>query len=112
MIRFDMAPAWHWGLVVAVLVAVVVLPMLFPVMVLPVSVISTAASASPCTTLASVAPHENSTSALTPRSAKWRRVNPTSSVAILPPSRSSTLVIPESWGTIRTHRATRSEALE
>src|SRR2546423_8078771 len=73
---------------------------------LPVSVTSTIASAS-LGGLTSVAPQENSTCAVTPRSASQRRVRFTTSVAIRLPFRSATVLIGESSGTANTQRTGR-----
>ncbi len=60
----------------------------------PVSVTSTMASTRRAFT--SVAPHENSTRALMPRASRKRFVAPTSSVAMIFPSRSSTFSMGDS----------------
>src|SRR5262249_42214171 len=78
----------------------------------PVSVTSTAASTIPSATLASVAPHENSTSALIFRCANTRRTNPTISVATRLPSRSSRHLTGERSGTHTTQREGFKETLE
>src|SRR6185369_14000146 len=70
----------------------------------PVSVISTIASTSSWA-LTSVAPQENSTSALTLFFRKYFRVRLTTSVAIRFPRKSLTLRIGESSGTASTQRA-------
>ena len=68
----------------------------------PVSVTSTIASTN-SGTFTSVAPHENSIFALIPFSFSHFSTNPTPSVAIDFPSKSSTFLISESFGTARTH---------
>ena len=78
---------------------------------LPVSVTSTMASTR-SGALTSVAPHENSTSAVTPCSASQRSVSPTTSVAIRLPSRSFTEWMSESSGTASTQRTGRMDAFE
>ena len=69
----------------------------------PVSVISTIASTS-SGALTSVAPQENSTSALTLCCRRYFRVRFTTSVAIRFPCKSLTDLISESSGTAKTHR--------
>ena len=69
----------------------------------PVSVTSTMASAR-TGGLTSVAPHENSTCALTPWRAKYASVARTSSVATVFPSRSFADRYADSSGTASTHR--------
>ena len=78
---------------------------------LPVSVTSTMASTR-SGHFTSVAPHENSTSAVTPCSFSQRRVRFTTSVAIRLPSRSWTLWMSESSGTASTQRTGRIDAFE
>ncbi len=78
---------------------------------LPVSVTSTMASARRGG-LTSVAPQENSTTALTPCRARKALVKPTASVAIRLPSKSFTLCTGESFGTQRTQRTGRRLTLE
>src|SRR6202041_2429630 len=70
----------------------------------PVSVSSTMASTRPVATFASVAPQENSTSALTLCLAKYFLVTLTTSVAIFLPCRSLTDLIEEASGTANTQR--------
>ncbi len=77
----------------------------------PVSVTSTMASTR-SGHLASVAPHENSTSASTPCPASHFRVMLTTSVAMRLPSRSCTDCISESSGTASTQRTGRMLAFE
>ena len=69
----------------------------------PVSVTSTMASTR-SGTFTSVAPHENSTAAVTPFLARKARVISTASVAITLPCKSCTERIAESSGTAMTHR--------
>ena len=69
----------------------------------PVSVISTIASAK-SGALASVAPQENSTFAVTPCFLRYSSVMLTTSVAMRFPSRSLTLRMSEVSGTASTHR--------
>jgi hypothetical protein len=73
--------------------------------VLSVSVTSTIASARPETALASVAPQENSILTTMFRSAKYRRVYSTSSVAIFLPARSSSRLIGDGQHPARRPRA-------
>ena len=77
----------------------------------PVSVTSTIASTR-SGAFTSVAPHENSTSAVTPCSASQRFVRFTTSVAIRLPSRSLTERMSESSGTASTQRTGRIDAFE
>ena len=76
----------------------------------PVSVMSAIASTK-SGTLTSVAPHENSTSAFTPLSARYFLVTFISSVAILLPSKSFTVFMGESSFTQRTQRDFNAVAL-
>ncbi len=62
--------------------------------------------------MTSVAPHENSTSAVTPWPASQRRVNSTTSVAMRLPSRSCTDWISLAFGTASTQRTGRIDAFE
>ena len=77
----------------------------------PVSVISTIASASRGG-FTSVAPHENSTWAVTPWRARYSVVRCTTSVAMRLPCRSATFRTGESFGTHSTHRLGRRLTLE